>query len=107
VIWWRAAPAAQPPGSGPAIATLVESAVRGGDAAATSPLVVGLLARAMAGVDPATLAVEVRGGDPLDPPAGGTHHAIVSRDGRPWLSVRARYDPVPARRELLGVTTLE
>ena len=107
VIWSRGKPAAQPPESGPAIAALDEPAVRGGDAAATSPAVAGVLARAVAGVDPATIAIEVREGEPRAEAAGATHHAIVSRDGRPWLVVRARYDPDPALRELLGVTTLE
>ena len=107
VIWSRGKPAAQPPESGPAIAALVETAVRGGGAAATSPAVAGVLARAVDGVDPATIAIEVREGEPRAEAAGATHHAIVSRDGRPWLVVRARYDPDPARRELLGVTTLE
>lgn len=107
VIWSRGRPAVQPAEGGPAVAALVESAVRGGDAAATSSAVVGMLARSVAGTDPATLSIEVREGDSLDPPAGATHHAIVSRSGRAWLLVRARYDPDPARRELVGVTTLE
>jgi hypothetical protein len=40
-------------------------------------------------------------------PSGATHHAIVSRDGRPWLLVRARYDPDPARQALVGVSAIE
>jgi hypothetical protein len=107
VIWWRGGSPALPPESGPAIAALVESGVRGGPVAATDQLVRDALGRRLSGVDPATLAIEVREGEPSGDAAGATHHAIVSRDGRPWLVVRARYDPDPARRALVGVAAIE
>ena len=102
-----ARPAAPPPGSGEAIARFVGEGLRGGTLGTTDDLVRAAFARSLDGVDPSTLSVEVRDGDPMPEPSGATHHAIVSRDGRPWLLVRARYDPDPARQALVGVSAIE
>jgi hypothetical protein len=102
-----ARPAAPPPGSGEAIARFVGEGLRGGTLGATDGLVREALARSLDGVDPTTLSVEIRDGDPLPEPSGATHHAIVSRDARPWLVLRARYDPDPARQALVGVSAIE
>lgn len=107
VLALLARPRPQSPESGRAVSALVESGLRGGPVSATEPLVRETLARRLAGVDPATLSVEVREGEPTDGASGATHHAIVSRDGRPFLLIRARYDPDPSRRALVGVTAIE
>jgi len=104
------APRPQPLESGPALAAFVEAALRGGDLAATEPFVARALAVRLEEVDPATLRVEIREGEPLDGPGGprgATHHAIVSRDGQPWILLRCRYDSDPTRRALVGVSAIE